>query len=163
MRAPPRASMRAPLLAATTLVLGLTGCSSAPYLYQTYVGTVGRVTRIDCQEAYEVFEKPSKRVLMVRSSPGVEVIRAVCANEPAVVRYRKAAQQYLVETDRPYCTASPTVNELTPLHVEFSYECKPPPPIVVTPPRPVPAPVPAPAPLAAPLAAPAPVPAAPRS
>lgn len=127
-----RASTRAPLLAAS--LLGLVGCSTAPYIYQTYVGIPGRIVRVDCQEAYEVYEKPSKRLLMVRSSPGVEIVRAVCANEPAAARYRKAAQRFLEETDRATCTVT-EIGGLTPLHVEFAYQCPTPDPVVVRPPR----------------------------
>ena len=126
------ASFRVPVLLA--LALAVAGCSTAPYIYQTYLGTPGRVTRIDCQEAYDVFDKAASRRLLVRSSPGVEIARAVCGSDPAAVRFRKAAQQFLVDTDRQNCTVS-DVGELTPFHVEFTYQCPTPTPITLTPPR----------------------------
>lgn len=119
-----RASKAASFVLLAVLAGTVAGCSSAPYIYQTYVGLGGRITRLDCQEAYEVFEKADKKLLMVRSSPGVEIARAVCGTEPAAARYRRAAQQHLGETNRPNCRVS-QIKELTALHVEFSYDCAP--------------------------------------
>lgn len=112
---------------ATCLLLA--GCAGMQHAMEHYSG----ITPVDVtmpDDTYRVFDKPSDHRIMVTSSLGAAAGQGVASGltlgiadaTPPILRFRKAAEQYLQMSNRKTCRITHGVLLVRPQY-EFRYAC----------------------------------------
>lgn len=113
------------LLCSAMLAAILAGCSVETFTYtmDRYGEVRGRHVRLGCRDAYEAFDRPEARSLLVVTNGLKEALSSSCSGPPQAERMRRVAEIYLAETSsRPECRIV-RERSLTDFHTEFSYRC----------------------------------------
>ena len=107
-------------LAGGVLAFSVAGCSIGE-VHTNFSASAAVPVSVGCGAVVEVFENPTKKLVMVRSNGPADVSGLVCfKSREALVR--KAVQDFFVETKRPRCVTGESA-ELTPWHHQFAYSC----------------------------------------
>ena len=119
---------------AAALMLVCQGCSTF-YIIDNYRTVPLTLVKLECDDAYDVYDRVSAGVMMVSSDAILETVHGVCTvlgreSDSQRQRLRKVADAYFAQVLRPECKVTGETR-LSLTQFEFKYACPKPPPVPV--------------------------------